>query len=49
MREELGVGSPDEADDSPIGDDGGSGQLATEQTGGLERITRRERRDGVGH
>ena len=48
-REELGVGGANEADDSPIGDDGGSGELAVEQAAGLQRIVRCQRRAAVGH
>ena len=48
-REELGVGGANEADDSPFGDDGGSGELAVEQAAGLERIVGCQRRNAVGH
>ncbi len=49
VREELGVGGADEADDSPVGDDRGGGELAVEQAAGLEQILGRERRSAVGH
>jgi predicted ferric reductase len=44
-----GVGGAGETHHTPLGDDGGRGELAVEQAAGLQRIIGCERRNAVGH